>query len=145
MLPINWLNHHKVPDVNVDIVQNIYKSYTIPTYFFVEKYFDSWDPKIHGPRKYLLSFHVDALIEEYGTNKNHQFATFWNGISKNMRSSYIGITEDRIPLSSSDSEIKYNEKKNIRAMFKTQMKIHFYLLKQKMMYYLKIVKNLPLY
>ena len=76
MLPINWLNHHKVPDVNVDIVQNIYKSYTIPTYFFVEKYFDSWDPKIHGPHNYLQIFYVASLMDKYGTTKHCPLVMF---------------------------------------------------------------------
>ena len=59
MLPINWLNNREVPDVNVDIVQNFYNAYCTPKYFFIEKDFDSWDPKIHGPRNYIQSFLCD--------------------------------------------------------------------------------------
>ena len=49
-------------DVNVEIVQNFYNAYSTPKSFFVEKYFDSWDPKIHGPRNYLQGFYVAAHI-----------------------------------------------------------------------------------
>ena len=79
MLPINWLNYHKVLDINVEIAQNFYNAYCTPT-IFVEKYFDSWDPKIHGPCNYLQIFYVAALIEECGTNKHYPLAMFRNGI-----------------------------------------------------------------
>ena len=47
---------------------------------------------------------------------------FLNGISKMTRSSVIGIMDDGIPLSSSDSVMTSKEKKNHRATFKIQMK-----------------------
>ena len=55
---------------------------TVRKIFFVEKYFESWDPKIHGPRNYLQSFYVAALIEECGTKNHYPLAMFRNGISK---------------------------------------------------------------
>ena len=79
MFFINWLNYHEVTDVNVDIDHNFYNAYCMPIRF-VEKYFDSRDPKIHGPRNYLRGFYVAALIEEYRTNKNNPPAMFKNGI-----------------------------------------------------------------
>ena len=79
MLPIN---HHKVPDVNVKIVQNFYNAYSSPKYFFVDKYFDSWDPKIHGPCNYLQIFYVTAFIDKYGINKHYPLAMFQNVILK---------------------------------------------------------------
>ena len=72
---------------------------------FVKKYFDSWDPKIHCPRNYLLIFYVAALIDEYGTNNHYPLAMFQNGISKEDRSSYKGMVYDGNPSSSSDSAI----------------------------------------
>ena len=63
-LPRNCLEYQQYEDVNVEITQYIYKAYCTPTYFYVEKYFESWDPKIHGPRIYLQSFYMAALIEE---------------------------------------------------------------------------------
>ena len=56
--------------------------------FVVEKYFETWDPKIHGPRNYLQSFYVAALIDEFGTNKHYPLAMFRNGIYKNTISYY---------------------------------------------------------
>ena len=80
MLPIKWLNHCEVPAVNVDIVQNLYNAYCTPTYIFVKKYFNSWDPKIQGPRNYIQSFYVAALIDKWGTTKHYTLAMFRNGI-----------------------------------------------------------------
>ena len=129
MLPINWLNHHEFPDVNVEIALNFYNAYCTPKSFFVEKYFDSWDPKIHGTRNYLQSY-VASLIDEYYTKKHYPLSMFRNSISKKTRSSVIGMTEDGIPLSSSDSEMTSKEKKNCCATFKIQMKINFLFLKE---------------
>ena len=56
MLPIKWLHIHEVTDFNVKITQMFYNAYCMPKYFCDEKYFNSWDPKIHGPHNYLHSF-----------------------------------------------------------------------------------------
>ena len=64
----------------MEITENVYNANCTPKYVFVEKYFDSWDPRIHGPRNYLQSFYVTALIDECGTNKNHPLEMFINGI-----------------------------------------------------------------
>ena len=79
MPPINLLNHREVPDVNVETVQNFYNTYSTPKLFF-EKDLDSWDPKTHGPCKYLQSFYVAALIDKCGTPKHYPLAIFQNGI-----------------------------------------------------------------
>ena len=76
MIPIKWLNHRKVLDVNVEIVQNFYNAYCTPTLFFVEKYFDGWDTKIHDPCNYLHSFYVAALIDKCWTTKYYPLAMF---------------------------------------------------------------------
>ena len=80
MLPINWLHHHKVPNVNVEIEKHFYNAYCTPKSFFAEKYFDSWYPKIHGPPNCLQSFYVAALIDECSTTKHYPPAMFRNGI-----------------------------------------------------------------
>ena len=80
MFPINWLNYQEVLDVNVEIVQNFYNAYCTPTYFFEEKDFMIWDPKIHGPHNYLQSFHVATLIYKCRTTKHDPLATIQNGI-----------------------------------------------------------------
>ena len=65
--------------------------------FFVDKHFESWDTKIHGPRKYLQSFYMAALIDKCGANKNYPLAIFRNGISKKTRSSYKSTMNDGTP------------------------------------------------
>ena len=54
----------------------------MPKSFFVEKDFESEDPKIHGPLNYLQSFYVADLIDECGTNKHYPLSMFINGIKK---------------------------------------------------------------
>ena len=95
----------------------------------VEKDFDIWDPKIHGPRNYLQSFYVAALIEECGTEKHYPLANFQNGIPKNMILSYKDTMDYGTPVSSSDSEMASKENKNRRSMFEKKMNMHFYSLK----------------
>ena len=63
MLPMNWLEYQEVPDINVYIKEKFYNAYGTKM-FFVEKYFDSWDSKIHGPCNHLQSFYVAALIDK---------------------------------------------------------------------------------
>ena len=111
MLPINWLNHHKVSDVNMKIVQNFYNAYCTPKPFFVEKYFDGWDSIVHGPCNYLQSFYVAAFINKCGTTKHHPLEMFLNGIRKNTRSSVTENMDDVIPSSYSDSAMTPKKKK----------------------------------
>ena len=89
--------------------------------FFVEKYFNGWDPKIHAPRKYLQSFYVYAFIDKYGTTKNHSLEMFQNSTSKKIGSSVTGKTDNEITSSSSDYVMKSKKRKNICATFKIQM------------------------
>ena len=76
MLPINWLEYQEFAGVNVEITQNFYNAYSTQKYFFVEKYFEGWDPKIQGPCNYLQIFYVAALIKEFGTEKHYPLAMF---------------------------------------------------------------------
>ena len=69
---------------------------------------------------------------------------FRNGITKVTRSSFIGMMDNGIPLPSSDYEMTYKEKKNCHATIKIQMKIHFYLLKQRTIPYLRIGQKICL-
>ena len=76
ILTIYWLNYREVPYVNVDIVQNLSNAYSTQKSFFVEKDFDSWDPKIDGPCNYLQIFYVDAIIDLCGTTKHYPLSMF---------------------------------------------------------------------
>ena len=60
----------------ISIIPNVRQDY------YFEKDFNSWDPKIHGPRNYPKIVYVAALIDECGTNKNYPLSMFRNGISK---------------------------------------------------------------
>ena len=80
MLPINWLNHHEVLDVNVAIMQNFYNAYSTQKLFFVERYFESWGPKIHSPHNYLQGFYAADIIDKFGTTKHYPLAMFIHGI-----------------------------------------------------------------
>ena len=51
-----------------EIFQNA--SYT-PIKFFVEENLVSWHPKTHGPRNYLQSFYLDAIIHKCRENNIH--------------------------------------------------------------------------
>ena len=86
--------------------------------FFVEEYFDSWYPKIHGPCNYLQSYFVADLIDKCVTTKNYPFEMFCNGTPKKTRSSIIDKMDNGIPSSSSDSATTPKKKKNCRATFK---------------------------
>ena len=101
--------------------------------FIVEKYFESWDPKIHGPRNYLQSFYVAAFVDECGTNNHCPLEIFRNGISKNTRSSDKGTINNGSPSSYSDcemgSKIKKRFLKNCHATFDKKMKFNCHALK----------------
>ena len=112
---------------------------TVRQNIFVEKYFNSWDPKIHGPCNYLQIFYVSALIDKCGPT--NLLAIFLNGISKNTILSVTGKMDNGIPSSSSGSVMTSKIKKNHRALFKIQMKNTVYLLKQSMMRCLILSQN----
>ena len=63
MLPNTWLEYQDFADVHVEITLNFCNAYCMKKSFFVEKYFESWDPKIHGPPNCIYSFYLAALIE----------------------------------------------------------------------------------
>ena len=63
------------------MTQNFYNAHCTQISFFVDKYFESLDPKIHGSCSYLQSFFVAALIEDCGTKKHYPLTMFLIGIS----------------------------------------------------------------
>ena len=71
MLPKTSLKYQQYEDVHVEITQNLYNAYSMTKSFFVEKYFEIWDPQIHSPRTYIQIFYVAYLIEECGTKKHY--------------------------------------------------------------------------
>ena len=82
MLPKTWLEYLKYEDVHVAITKFLYNSYCTPQSFYVEKYLEISDPKIHGPSNYIDIFYVPALIEECGNEKHYPLAMFQNSLWK---------------------------------------------------------------
>ena len=128
-----WLEYLQYEEFDVEITENLYNAKCTPK-TFVEKYFESWDPKIHSPRNSFEGFHMAALIEKCGTNNHYPLAMFRNGLSKNTRSSYKGTIKNGTPLSSSDSEmaskIQKTFVKNCRVTFDKTIKINCLSLKR---------------
>ena len=69
----------------MEISKHLYNANCTPKSFFVEKHFESWDPKIHGRSNYFQS------------NNNYPLEIFRNGIYKRKRSSYKGTMNDGTP------------------------------------------------
>ena len=128
MLTKNSLEYLQYEDIHVEITKKLYNAYCWQK-IYVEKYFKSWDPKIHGPRNYLQSFYVAAFIEEFGNKNHYPLAMFLNGISKNTRSSYKGTMNDGTPSLSSRSKMASKKNKNRCSTFKIKIKMHCYYLK----------------
>ena len=132
ILTKTWSEYLQYEEVDVDIQEILYNANCTPVYFFVEKDFESWDPKIHSPRNYLQSFYVAALIDKCGTNNHYPLAMIRNGISILTRSYYKVTMIDLTPLLSSDSEMasktnrsfKISFVKNCHATFDNKMKFN---------------------
>ena len=101
----------------MEISKKLYNANCTSKYFFVEKYFESWDPKIHCPRNYLQIFYVAAHIERYGTKKHCPLAAFKKWYIKKTRSSYKGTVIDGAPYSSSDSKMASKIKGSFKRIF----------------------------
>ena len=64
MLPSRWkylLEYDKIGD---KIRANFQNACCTPIEFFVEENLGNWRPKTHGPRNYLQSFYLAALIHK---------------------------------------------------------------------------------
>ena len=95
------------------------KIYKLPTVshwsFFSEENFDNLDPKIHGPRNYLQSFYLAALIQKCRGKTHYPFSEIRNGISiKRTRSSYNERMNNGTSLSYYDYETTPKVKKSFR-------------------------------
>ena len=85
MIIKTWFEYLQYEEVDADISENLYNANCTPTYCFVEKYFESWDPKIHSPCNHFQSFYVAAIIDKCGTNKHYPLAMFINGLTKKIK------------------------------------------------------------
>ena len=64
IFPSRWLWSLQFETIGEEIYENLQNVYCTPLECFVEKIFDVWDPEIHGPRNYLQSFYLAALIQK---------------------------------------------------------------------------------
>ena len=62
ILPSKWIDLLKYENIGDEIYENLQNTCCTPLEFFVEENFDNWHSKIHGPRNYLQSFYLAALI-----------------------------------------------------------------------------------
>ena len=125
--------------------KNSYNAYCTQKPFFVEKYFESWDPKTHIPRNYLHSFYVAAIVEECGTKKHYPLAMFRNGIPK-IRDHLIKAWWTMELLFCLLILKWHPRKRKIAAPRLEKIKMHFYSLKTQDDEILRIgQKYLPLY
>ena len=66
ILPSRWLFLLKFDKIGDTIHEHFQNSSCTPIQFFVEENLDCWHPKTHGPRNYLHSFYLAALIHKCG-------------------------------------------------------------------------------
>ena len=76
VLIINGLNHRKVPDANLGILETFLRRLPYAKIFYVEKEFESWDPKILGPCNYLQSFYVADIIDKRGITNHYALVMY---------------------------------------------------------------------
>ena len=125
ILPSRWLfllQFKEFSDAIYEIFQN---ARCMPMKFFVEENLDSWHPKTHGPRNYLQSFYLAALINKCG-GKQYPFAEYQNVCTrKRTRSSHKESENNGTSSLSSDNETTPKNKKsfggNINANFNAFM------------------------
>ena len=64
ILPSRWLFLLKFDKIGDAIHENFQNSSCTPIKFFVEEILGNWHTKTHGPRNYLQSFYLAALINK---------------------------------------------------------------------------------
>ena len=126
-MPSKWIDLLKYESISDKIYENLQNDSCTPIKYFVEKFFNSWHPKTHGPRNYLQIFYLAALIQKCGGKKHYPFAEFQNVISrKGTRSSHNKRMNNGTSPSSSDNETTPKFRKsfgtNFNAKFNIRMK-----------------------
>ena len=64
MLPSIWKDLIEYDKIGDKICANFQNACCTPIEFFVEEKIGNWHPRTHGPRKYLQSFYLSALIHK---------------------------------------------------------------------------------
>ena len=76
ILPSRWLFLHKYEKIGDAIHEKLQNASCSPIQFFVEENLVSWHPKTHGPRNYIQSFYLAALIHKCGKKNNIHMLRF---------------------------------------------------------------------
>ena len=106
MLPNNWLEYQEFADVDAEITKNVYNTYCTPKYCFVEKYFDSCDPKIHVPRHYFRVFMWPLSLRNAGPRSITHLQCFEIGYCghPNLPNVHIQLNQDNKLITSNFQE-----------------------------------------
>ena len=64
MLSSRWMSLLEYDIIGDAICENFQNACCTPIEFFVEENLGNWHPKTHGPRNYLQSFYLAALIHK---------------------------------------------------------------------------------
>ena len=64
MLPSRWMDLLEYDIIGDKIGANFQNACCTPIEFFVEEKISNWHPRTHGPRNYLQSFYLAALIHK---------------------------------------------------------------------------------
>ena len=68
MLPSIWMDRLEYDIIGDKIRENFQNACCTPIEFFVEENLGKWHPRTHGPRNYLQSFYLAALIHKCREN-----------------------------------------------------------------------------
>ena len=110
ILPSRWLFLLQFETIGDAIHEKFQNASCTPIEFFVEENLDSWHLKNHGPRNYLRSFYLAALIHK--CEKKNPFTEFRNfSTCRRTRSSQKESDNNGTSSSSSDDETTPKYKK----------------------------------
>ena len=78
ILPSRWISLLKYEIIGDTIQEKFQNAIGTPIKFFVEENLVSWHPKTHGPRNYLQSFYLAALIHKCRGKNQYPYAEIRN-------------------------------------------------------------------
>ena len=77
-MPSRWISLPKYDIIGDAIRENFQNASCTPIKFFIEENLGSWHPKTHGPRNYLQSFYLAALIHKCRKKNQYPYAEIRN-------------------------------------------------------------------
>ena len=108
-MPSRWLYLFKFDNFG-DAIHKLKKNASCtPIQFFVEENLVSWHTKTHGPRNYLHSFYLAAIIHKCGGKKQYPYAEIRN-FTAGRRTRSFQKENDSSGTSSSSSDDEFTPK-----------------------------------